>query len=821
MHEVFILLSPPGGSDGDDAFAPRQLFNPQQIQRGERQVEVEAQGLLIPRLTVVQSHLLLPFTKQKFYLEPTSVDPDDLKGIHLYICAEQQHILPSDRLTKHAHPYRPLQAVMPAHHAVQLHTLFDHPHPPPPGQVIVDDLPVVPLRTTTAAVGTAVQAPHRRILPKPAHHRISGFSNGIDKFLLCICAIEDPGVGPLADDLTLGLVLSGSSIEPAAFLGLGLDLLNLEGVGEVVSVIDETDQRDFESSARFSIAGVVEEAQSVGLLSRLPDEGLIHDGDQLVLVDAGFDERLVVEGGEVEVSVGPSVLAAGAWRTVPGEVGAIGAAGEREEGGEHRQHEFQLGLGKSGKASENLFDESHLSSGGRGVGCYSHLSPGLFSIHDCDALKTDRTIVNYDLPWNPNRLEQRFGRIHRIGQREVCHLWNLIAKDTREGDVYVRLLEKLEVEREALGGKVYDVLGRLFDQTALRKLLMEAIQYGDNPATKARLDKVVEGVVNRDHLRKVLAERALVHDSMNTSRIQAIREDMERAQARRLQPHFIQAFFLDAFTRLGGKVYRREEGRWEVKHVPGVLRERDRHIGLGAPVLKRYERICFEKDKVDQHPRAELVCPGSPLLSATIDLTLERHGALLKRGAVLVDESDLHEVPRLLFYLEHAVQGGRRARTGESQTISKRMHFVEVGADGRYQDAGAAPYLDYRPATAEERASLSAELDADWLKRSWDDEVTGYAVAHVVPGHVAQVRAQRLEHTDKIEREVKARLTKEISYWDRRAQDLKEKERAGKRTRLPAQVAQERADDLAARLQSRLRELQQERHIIPAPPRVT
>ena len=76
-------------------------------------------------------------------------------------------------------------------------------------------------------------------------------------------------------------------------------------------------------------------------------------------------------------------------------------------------------------------------------------------------LQRGHLMVNYDLPWNPNRLEQRFGRIHRIGQTEVCHLWNLVAKETREGDVYHRLLEKLEEERRALGGQVFDILGRL------------------------------------------------------------------------------------------------------------------------------------------------------------------------------------------------------------------------------------------------------------------------------------------------------------------------------------------------------------------------
>jgi superfamily II DNA/RNA helicase len=64
-------------------------------------------------------------------------------------------------------------------------------------------------------------------------------------------------------------------------------------------------------------------------------------------------------------------------------------------------------------------------------------------------LQNAHLMINYDLPWNPNRIEQRFGRIHRIGQREVCHLWNLVAHETREGQVYERLLEKLDAAREA------------------------------------------------------------------------------------------------------------------------------------------------------------------------------------------------------------------------------------------------------------------------------------------------------------------------------------------------------------------------------------
>ena len=87
-------------------------------------------------------------------------------------------------------------------------------------------------------------------------------------------------------------------------------------------------------------------------------------------------------------------------------------------------------------------------------------------------LQSAHLMVNYDLPWNPNRLEQRFGRIHRIGQRQVCHLWNLVAGETREGAVYQRLLEKLARERDRLNGQVFDVIGELFRQTPLRQLMI-------------------------------------------------------------------------------------------------------------------------------------------------------------------------------------------------------------------------------------------------------------------------------------------------------------------------------------------------------------
>ncbi|MFW5398068.1 MAG: uncharacterized protein DUF3883, partial [Candidatus Accumulibacter regalis] len=188
-------------------------------------------------------------------------------------------------------------------------------------------------------------------------------------------------------------------------------------------------------------------------------------------------------------------------------------------------------------------------------------------------LQRAHLMVNYDLPWNPNRLEQRFGRIHRIGQTEVCHLWNLVAEETREGDVYRKLLEKIELARQALGGQVFDVLGKLqFEGKSLRELLIEAIRHGERPEVQAYLSTVLDTALDHGHVQDLLEERALAHDAMDTSRVQRIREDMERADARRLQPHYIESFFHEAFKQLGGTAKQREPRRFEISHVPAPVR---------------------------------------------------------------------------------------------------------------------------------------------------------------------------------------------------------------------------------------------------------
>lgn len=435
-------------------------------------------------------------------------------------------------------------------------------------------------------------------------------------------------------------------------------------------------------------------------------------------------------------------------------------------------------------------------------------------------LQRAHLMVNYDLPWNPNRLEQRFGRIHRIGQTEVCHLWNLVAEGTREGDVFLTLLRKLDIERKALGGGVFDVLGKAIDGSELRQLLVDAIRYGDRPDVRNRLHDVVEKKLNHSHLQDLIEDRALADHSMDTTQIRRVREDMARVEASCLQPYFVAAFFMEVFKHYGGSLREREPKRFELTNVPGIIRARDRSFGVGEPILQHYERICFDKSliNVPGKPTATFICPGHPLLESVSDLVLERHQGILKQGTILLSEADDESI-RVLFYLEHAVADGYVDAGGNRRIISRRMQFLELDAGGQVAGCGPAPYLDYRPITEEERTLLTAELSAAWLSQDLEKLVLEYAITHLATEHLRDVKGRKLERVAKIEKAINERLTKEIAYWNCRASQLRELERSGhSNARINADKARARADELHVRLQNRMNELAQERQIVAQPP---
>jgi hypothetical protein len=420
-------------------------------------------------------------------------------------------------------------------------------------------------------------------------------------------------------------------------------------------------------------------------------------------------------------------------------------------------------------------------------------------------LQAAHLMVNYDLPWNPNRIEQRFGRIHRIGQREVCRLWNLVAEDTREGEVFVRLLAKIEEQRKAYGGKVFDVLGAAFAETPLRTLLIEAIRYGELPETRANMEQVIDASVARG-IEELLSERALVTDTLQLADVAQLRMLMDEARARRLQPHYIEGAFRAAFTRLGGRIRARERGRFEITHVPAQLRT----VGRG-PVATRYARVTFDIERVldDTGARAELLAPGHPLHDAVTEEAIIRWHGSLDRGSVLV--SPVVQEPRLLVGVVEEIVDATES------SIARRFAYAYIDEHGEVEAAGPAPYLDCVAAPLTDEVLALRELP--WLGRA-EERAASWIVANRIPAYLGEVKQRRETELQRVREQVAQRLDQECNRLVIEAMVAQEQEQAAKKPRESHTNLMFKAADLEGRRARRLALLDRQLEIQARPPRV-
>jgi superfamily II DNA or RNA helicase len=422
-------------------------------------------------------------------------------------------------------------------------------------------------------------------------------------------------------------------------------------------------------------------------------------------------------------------------------------------------------------------------------------------------LQCAHLMVNYDLPWNPNRIEQRFGRIHRIGQTEVCHLWNLVADGTREGDVFRRLLDKMQEQSKAYQGKVFDVLGEAFEGEPLRDLLVKAVRYGDDPEVRRQLDVVIDDRVGKG-IPELVQRRALHAEVLQGVDLDDARERVDTGMRSKLQPHFVSSWFESSLKDAGGRVRRRADGLFEVGLVPDDVRSAARQRN-GAVLRSRYDVVSLDPESAASGPldsTVELVAAGHPLLESLADVAEQRVQHLLRDGVVLVDDTSVGSAPRVFCAVMHEVVDGH----ARPHTVSRRVALAEVEPGGTSREVGPA-YLDYRPATDDETAALATVLAASPHREALDKVAVEWAMAHLVPEHLAKVRETHAVAVERARVDVEQRLGSEVAFWKNKAS------RAGSGT---DPQASRRLAEAEGRRAKRMRDLEADGKVVPRPPRV-
>ena len=427
-------------------------------------------------------------------------------------------------------------------------------------------------------------------------------------------------------------------------------------------------------------------------------------------------------------------------------------------------------------------------------------------------------MVNYDMPWNPCRLEQRFGRIHRIGQTEMCHLWNLVSPDTREGQVFERLLEKVKEQEKVFHGQVFDILGAAFDEVSLKDMLLKAIREGQSDEAKNWMKVKVESALNTEHLKDIIRRNSLLDQTMTPDMVYRIKDEMEKAEARKLQPCFVRSFFLEGLRQMGGEARPRQKGRYEIPHVPPRIVSAAHEINARRPVATRYSAICFEKDLIRPEglQPAEFLHAGHPLVASVTKLVLEDKAKYLKPGTVMVDPNDEGTEPSMLFLIDHSVVAGEK-----KTVLSRRLQFVRMGTDGTFTYAGWAPHLDLDVATPEALEIAKKVKLLPWLGGDIESKAQTYSTDRVVKPHYEEIKARQLDKLAKLHESIRAQLVKAIGFYQKKYVEFSAQAKAnGPSTTAAANAEQMRrkAEELANRLREREKAIEDARNVISLPP---
>nr|MBA2680099.1 DUF3883 domain-containing protein [Ktedonobacteraceae bacterium] len=412
-------------------------------------------------------------------------------------------------------------------------------------------------------------------------------------------------------------------------------------------------------------------------------------------------------------------------------------------------------------------------------------------------------MINYDIPWNPVRLEQRMGRIHRYGQEKDCLVLNFVSTKTREGRVLHKLFERITVIERDLDphhtGQVFNVLGDIFPSNLLEKLIRD--MYASNQTEESIKRRIVEEV-DIERFRKI-AYSALEGLARRELNLAALVGKSAEAKERRLVPEVVEDFFLQAAPLVGiqPKEVVRQPHVYRVGRTPRNLWPLGEQLEPRFGKLGReYKQVIFDKKLLEHDPAFEWVTPGHPLFECVREETWRQTEQQLQRGAVFFDIYS--EEPYRLDVFSAAIHDGR------SNVLHRRLFVVQTNLDGSVSIRQPTIFLDLVPATTDsELPDDTALTDRDQLMQVlWEKALEKFQ---------AEISIQRQKESATIERHVRISLEAIINRENQKLIDLYTlKESGSKESGLDGRIKQ--LDDhvmtLNTRLEQRLIELRQERH---------
>jgi len=409
-------------------------------------------------------------------------------------------------------------------------------------------------------------------------------------------------------------------------------------------------------------------------------------------------------------------------------------------------------------------------------------------------------MINFDIPWNPIRLEQRVGRIHRYGQEKDCLVFNFVAQNTREGRVLQKLLERLkEIRRELGTDQVFDVVGTVFPSNLLEKMFRDMYaRVTDEHQIQDRIVRDVSPQRFRD-----ITESALESLAKKDLNLSALVGRSAEAKERRLVPEIVESFFLEAApeTGLNPKEAPKASGVFSIGKIPrNLLPIGDRQESRFGRLGREYGKVIFNKALLAANPTHEWVTPGNPLFEAIRTDCLTRVDSHLRQGAIFYD---LHRsAPAILDVFAASIKDGR------GSTLHRRLFVVETSITGEMRFHEPTILHEITPAPT----GTAAPAGLDMPDRT---AVEQFLYQKSLEPWIAHASSDRTAEVARIARHVEISLNALIDRQQIQLAEFLNRQVAGQTTTgLDGIVAQaeQHLDELNNRLETRKQELDKERH---------
>lgn len=417
--------------------------------------------------------------------------------------------------------------------------------------------------------------------------------------------------------------------------------------------------------------------------------------------------------------------------------------------------------------------------------------------------KECRLMVNYDIPWNPTRLEQRMGRIHRYGQDEPVHIYNLVTSNTREGYVLEKLSTKLEQMKQDIGSdRVFDVISELSEEVRLDNLIQRVISGStDREAAEMQLESLDE---KGEEAVERATQQGLATRHINLSQVQ---EWLRRDKERRLTPEYIEKFFVSAFQLLGGTIERRQDGFWRIEWVPAAIRRAANESQFGEPEQK-YTKFTFYKEETDEYEEAEFIAPGHPLFEPVKVKVEQEFSSDLTQGSLFVDP-DASE-PYMLWFIRQELQDGNRESVGE------RVFCVKHADDGRFQRMNEAILHDLKPLEDEVDQERILEVAEEHGRK---EDALEWFYENIATTYQEEVEAEKQDVVETIRPSMKKALNSAIVDLREDIRDLEDRaEQEGADVERALENKRRKRDNLIQRRDEQLDRLDRAIQIFPVDP---